>query len=82
MRGQNVIAFAPSEQDDEYALADVFARQRVLEDGYEGGAMLLYRLRALWIGGMCIPWGMLTEGQRDGYRAEFKALVTKAKGEQ
>ena len=78
MKNQNVIAFT---QDDECLLADMFARQRALEDGYEGMAETLYRMRALWIGGMCIPWGLLTDGQREGYRNEIQALVTKASGE-
>ena len=80
--GQNVIEFTPSEQADEFLLADVFARQRALDDGYESMAMLLYRLRAVWIGGMCLPWPMLTDGQRQGYVNEVKTLVKKMKGEQ
>src|SRR5688572_27708199 len=63
-----VIQF-PTEQADEFLLADVFARQRALEDGYTGMAESLYRLRAIWIGGMCLPWGLLTDGQRQGYIA-------------
>jgi hypothetical protein len=72
-----VLAFQPTadEQADEFLLADVFARQRALADGYEGMAENLYRLRALWIGGMCLPWGVLTDGQRAGYVAEIKTLV-------
>ena len=78
-----VIEFpTPDEQADEFLLQDVFARHRVLEDGYEGMAETLYRMRTLWIGGLCLPWGLLTDGQRAGYVAEIKALVTKAKGEQ
>ncbi len=71
-----------AEQADEFLLADVFARQRALQDGYEGMAESLYRLRALWINGMCLPWGTLTDGQRAGYIAEIKNLVTKMAGEQ
>jgi hypothetical protein len=87
MQQQDVIAFdtdrlrEEQERGDEAALVSVFERQQVLADGIDGGAMLLYRLRAIWIGGMCLPWGLLTEGQRKGYRAEFEALVKKAKGE-
>ena len=69
------------ERADEILLADVFERQRQLHEGYSDLAQLLYRLRALWIGGMCLPWDILTEGQRQGYIKEVKALVTKAKGE-
>jgi hypothetical protein len=77
-----ILNFPPrAEADDECQLADVFARQRALDDGYEGMAMSLYRLRAIWIGGMCLPWGLLTQGQRDGYINEVKTLVKKAKGE-
>ena len=71
----------PDEQADEFLLQDVFARQRVMEDGIEGMAMLLYRLRCLWIGGLCLPWGMLTDGQREGYTAEVSALIKKGRGE-
>ncbi len=66
---------SPDEQADEFLLADVFARQRALQDGYEGMAENLYRLRALWIGGMCLPYGVLTDGQRQKYINEVKALV-------
>lgn len=81
----NVIEFPKPSADelaDEFLLADIFARQRALQDGYEGMAESLYRMRALWIGGMCLPWGLLTDGQRQGYISEVRALVTKAKGEQ
>jgi len=83
----DVIAFTPpgdttpQEQADEFLLQDVFARQRALEDGYEDMARLLYRLRALYINGLCLPWGLLTPGQRCGYIGEVQALVTQAKGE-
>ena len=70
------------EQVDDILLRDVFERQRVLDEGYESMAVLLYRFRAIWIGGMLIPWRLLTDGQRAGYIAEVRALVTKAKGEQ
>ncbi len=80
--GQDVIAFpTPDEQADEFLLQDVFARQEVLQDGYGSMAEQLYRLRALWIGGMCLPWGLLTDGQRDGYINEVRQLVTNAVGE-
>jgi hypothetical protein len=36
----------------------------------------------LWIGGQCLPWGLLSNGQREGYRAEIHDLIKKAKGEQ
>jgi hypothetical protein len=77
---QDVIPFATAdEQADEFLLADVFARQRALEDGYESMAESLYRLRALWIGGLCLPWGVLTDGQRAGYRNEVERLVKEIK---
>jgi hypothetical protein len=88
MNTADVIAFdtariqAENDRADDFLLLDIFARQRALTDGYEGMAESLYRLRALWIGGMCLPWPMLTQGQRDGYLNEIKALVTKAKDEQ
>ena len=74
---QDVILQFPTadEQADELLLADVFARQRALEDGYTGMAESLYRLRAIWIGGMCLPWPLLTDGQRQKYIAEVRTLV-------
>ena len=71
-----------NEQADDVLLRDVFERQRVLDEGYESMAVLLYRNRAIWIGGMCLPWRLLTDGQRAGYIAEVRNLVTKAAGEQ
>ena len=75
------VPITPDEQADEFLLADVFARREVIDCGAEGMAETLYRLRTIWIGGLCLPWGMLTQGQRDGYKAEVYALITKAKGE-
>ena len=77
----NQDAIADLQPDQECALADIFARQRALHDGYEAAAMPIYRLRALWIGDMCLPWGLLTDGQRQGYRNEVRDLVKKARGE-
>ena len=76
-----MIVDLPTEQETEYALADIFARQRALHDGYEAAAMLIYRLRCLWIGDLCLSWGLLTDGQRQGYRNEVRNLVKKARGE-
>ena len=63
------------EQADEMVLAAVLDRQRVLEDLELAIAEMLYRARAIWIGGQCLPWGLLTQGQRDGYRMEAKRLI-------
>ena len=81
LRWRRDCKLTPDEQADEFLLADVFARREVIATGAEGMAETLYRLRTLWIGGMSLPWGMLTQGQRDGYTAEVYALITKAKGE-
>lgn len=35
----------------------------------------LYRARALWIGGNCLPWDQLTPLQKCGYLEEVEALV-------
>lgn len=79
---ENVIPFTTAdEQADEFLLTDVFARQDALQDGYVAMAESLYRMRALWIGGLAMPWGLLTDGQRQGYIWEVRDLVTKAKGE-
>lgn len=77
-RQQDVIADLPSEQTDDQLLADM-QRRELIQDGIDGMAQLLYRIRAAWIGGMCIPWGLLTPGQKAGYRAEVDALVKEIK---
>lgn len=63
------------EQADDVLLDDVFARQQQLDDLEVGMAALLYKARALYIGGMCLPWSMLTKGQQQGYRMEAKRLI-------
>ena len=69
------------EQADEMVLAAVLDRQRVLDDLELAIAEMLYRARATFIGGLCLPWGLLTPGQRGGYRMEAKQLIQKGKGE-
>ena len=63
------------EQADEMVLAAVLDRQRVLADLELAIAEMLYRARAIWIGGMALPWTVLTKGQREGYRMEAKRLI-------
>ena len=67
------------EQADEMVLAAVLDRQRVLADLELAIAEMIYRARSVWINGLTIPWGMLTPGQRAGYRMEAKALIQEAK---
>ena len=66
------------EQADEMVLAAVLDRQRVLADLELAIAEMLYRARSVWINGLTIPWGMLTDGQRAGYRMEAKRLIQEA----
>ena len=78
-----VIGMTPDlqEQADEMVLAAVLDRQRVLNDLELAIAEMLYRARAIWIGGMALPWTVLTQGQREGYRMEAKTLIQKGRGE-
>ena len=78
MKQQNVISFQPAQN----LLTRIWERHRQLEDVIDGQAQMLYRARALWIGGQCLPWGMLTNGQRNKYRAEIHKLITQAEVEQ
>jgi hypothetical protein len=61
------------------AEADTVAVVDAMESGCEDLAESLYRLRALWIGGLALPWGVLTDGQRQGYRNEVERLVKEIK---
>jgi hypothetical protein len=65
--GQNVIRFQPADRDGE--------RQRMLDEIVDAQAQMLYRARALWIGGNCLAWGLLTNGQRETYRKEIHELI-------
>lgn len=69
------------DQADEIVLADMFKRQDRLKDRFSAIAEMVYITRCDWIGNMCLPWGMLTDGQRQGYINEVRNLITKAKGE-
>ena len=69
------------EQADDLALEMVFDRQRVLGDLEVAIAQMVYLARALFIGGQCLPWGLLTPGQQLGYVMEAKALI-QTEGEQ
>ncbi len=74
-----IVLDMPAEQD---SLENIFHRREDLKETVDAQAELLYRARALWIGGVLHPWGLLTNGQRDGYRQEIWDLVQKARGEQ
>jgi hypothetical protein len=78
LQNQNVINFAPAQN----LLTRIWENKRQLDDLIDAQAQMLYRARALWIGGQCLPWGLLSNGQREGYRAEIHDLIKKAKGEQ
>jgi hypothetical protein len=38
----------------------------------------LYHARALYLGGGLLPWGCLSQGQREQYRAEVERLIKEA----
>ena len=63
------------EQADEMLLADVLDRQRVLADLEIAIAEMVYRARAIYLGGMLLPWGTLSKGQRAGYVMEAKRWI-------
>jgi hypothetical protein len=56
-------------------IAQMLERQRELRMMENVIAELLYRARAIFIGGMALPWGVLSEGQRTKYRMEAKQLI-------
>jgi len=51
------------------------AKAAAVDELIDSTAQLLYRARTLYIGSLALPWGMLTDGQRDGYRLEMDALI-------
>ena len=60
---------------DDRVLPDVLDRQRVLADLELSIAEMLYRARTIFIGGMCLPWRLLTPGKQREYVREAKALI-------
>jgi hypothetical protein len=82
MEGQNVIAFRSPDDEDTLILTSIFNRQREVDELVDAGAQVLYRARAVWVGGVLLPWGMLSAWARESYRREVEQLVKKAKGEQ
>lgn len=60
---------------DDLVLAALFQRQDELESLTNAIAEMVYLARAKWIGGMCLPWGVLTAGQRQQYRDEVARLI-------
>lgn len=71
----SVVAFPVQEQADDLVLSAVQERQRVLEQRENAIAEMVYISRCQFIGGLCLPWGLLTEGQRQGYRMEVRKLI-------
>ena len=71
MQHQNVITFEPAVN----FLTRIWERHRQIDDLVDAQAQMLYRARALWIGGQALPWGMLTNGQRSKYRSEIHELI-------
>lgn len=74
MKTQDVIADL-QEQADDLTLQMVFERQQCMTGLYERIAELLYQARAIYIGGMCLPWKILSPGQRRKYIDEVRGLV-------
>ena len=77
MKQQNVISFQPAQN----LLTRIWENKRQLDDLIDAQAQMLYRARAFWLGGQLLPWGLLTNGQREKYRAEIHKLITQAEGE-
>lgn len=64
-----------TEEQLDQELTAIFDRQREMTETYTAIAELLYIARAKWIGGMCLPWGILTAGQRQQAVDEVRGLV-------
>lgn len=71
MSGQNVVQLAPPVSPESIQRA----KDAAMDELIDSQAQLLYRARTIWIDGLCLPWGMLTNGQRDLYRMEIEALI-------
>ncbi len=56
-------------------LSELDAHQRQMEQMENDVAELLYRARAMFIGGNCLPFGILSAGKRAEYRLEAKHLI-------
>lgn len=69
------------EQAADLLLTSLFEKQRQMADLELAIAEMTYRARAIFIGGMCLPWSLLTKGQRAGYVLEAKSLIQKGRGE-
>jgi len=66
----NTLAFQPKPD-----LADIFDRQRQLEDLELAVAEMKYRYDAIYLGGGLLPWGILTPGQRKAFRMNAKQFL-------
>lgn len=60
---------------DEIDLASVFARQLAASMKAKEIAVRLYEARALYLGGMLLPWIDLTPGQQRRYQQEAETLI-------
>jgi hypothetical protein len=68
---QNIITF-PTGTDQTLVIG---SKDRELAELIDAQAQVLYRARSIWIGGLTLPWGMLSAGQREFYRREIEVLV-------
>lgn len=69
-----VIPF-PDDVNEEHALAAAFARRDEIHALAESIAEMRYRAIALWLGGLNLPWGLLTPGMRKTkIEAELKLI--------
>lgn len=66
----DVVTFPTEEVNEDQALAAAFERQRQMDDIALAVAQLVYRGRALWIGGGALPWDALSPAQMKLYRDE------------
>jgi hypothetical protein len=71
---QNVAQFHLNDEDTSLH-TNIFNRDREIDELIDANAQMLYLARSLWIGGQCIPWGLLSSGARNGYRREIESLV-------
>ena len=73
--------FAPFEnQNADALLANVLQRQSELDNLTDVITELVYQARAHYIGGMCLPFGVLSPGQRREYKDEIRSLIQQPRG--
>jgi hypothetical protein len=69
------VTVSPVENTPDDPLARLMDHRREMESLERAIAELLYRGRSLFIGDMCLPFDLLTQGQQAKYRMEVKQLI-------